>query len=109
MRTKLIAVLMLTFATSALFAQKNAAPYGSGLKVSLNEDGSKYYRLITWHQAWLQSDLSADNFSVTPSLRRSRMLMFAQINDRFLILITSADNKSAKMDPGQSSASALHA
>ena len=27
---------MLTFATSALFAQKNAAPYSSGLKVSLN-------------------------------------------------------------------------
>jgi len=110
MRTKLIAVLMLTLATTALFAQKNAAPYGSGLKVSLNEDGSKYYRLITWHQAWLQSDLSADNFSVTPSLRRSRMLMFAQINDRFLILTHFGLNSlnPAKMDPtGQSSAAQL--
>ena len=109
MRTKLIAVLMLTFATSALFAQKNAAPYGSGLKVSLNENGSKYYRLITWHQAWLQSDMSNPAY-VTPSLRRSRMLMFAQINDRFLILTHFGLNSlnAAKMDPtGQSSAAQL--
>lgn len=60
MRTKLLAVAVLTLSTLGMFAQKNAAPYGSGLKVSLNDDGSKYYRLITWHQAWLQSDLGGD-------------------------------------------------
>mgnify|MGYP005626095891 FL=1 len=100
---------MLTFATSALFAQKNATPYGSGLKVSLNEDGSKYYRFISWHQAWLQTDLSNAS-GVTPSLRRSRMLMFAQLNDRFLILTHFGLNSlnAAKMDPtGQAAASQL--
>lgn len=110
MRTKLLAVVVLTLSTLGMFAQKNAAPYGSGLKVSLNDDGSKYYRLITWHQAWLQSDLGADQFSVTPSLRRSRMLMFAQINDRFLILTHFGLNSlnPAKMDPtGQSSGAQL--
>ena len=108
MRTKLFVVLMLTFATSALFAQKNAAPYGSGLKVSLNDDGSKYFRLITWHQAWLQSNLSSETFSVTPSLRRSRMLMFAQINDRFLILTHFGMNSlnPSNMDPVGKGASA---
>ena len=104
-----MAVLVLTLATSGLFAQKNAAPYGSGLKVSLNEDGSKYYRLITWHQAWLQADM-ANPTMVTPSLRRSRYLMFAQINDRFLILTHFGLNSlsPAKMDPtGQSSGAQL--
>jgi hypothetical protein len=68
------------------FAQ-GSTEYGGGLKVSLNEDGSKYFRLITWHQAWLTgADNSAGDFTVTPSLRRSRMLMYAQINKRFLIL-----------------------
>jgi hypothetical protein len=102
-------VLVLTLSFTGLFAQKNATPYGSGLKVSLNEDGSKYYRLITWHQAWLQADM-ANPSVVTPSLRRSRMLMFAQINDRFLILTHFGLNSlsPAKMDPtGQSSGAQL--
>lgn len=80
-----MALFVVTFAFTGMFAQNAAAPYGSGLKVSLNDDGSKYFRLITWHQAWLQADLDNPT-SITPSLRRSRYLMFAQISDRFLIL-----------------------
>ncbi|MEY2962818.1 MAG: hypothetical protein RL754_79 [Bacteroidota bacterium] len=109
MRTKLAVILVLTLSFTGLFAQKNAAPYGSGLKVSLNEDGSKYFRLITWHQAWLQADANNPTM-ITPSLRRSRYLMFAQINDRFLILTHFGLNSlsPAKMDPtGQSSGAQL--
>ncbi|MEM0999930.1 MAG: porin [Bacteroidota bacterium] len=60
--------------------------YGSGLKLKLNENGSKYARFITWHQMWLtvQDDANGD-LSTVPMLRRSRMLMFAQISPRFLI------------------------
>lgn len=109
MRTKLLFVFLFSLTTVMSYGQKNAAPYSGGLKVSLNEDGSKYFRLITWHQAWLQSDMSSP-LQINPTLRRSRMLMFAQINDRFLILTHFGLNnlRPTNMDPtGQSSAAQL--
>ena len=68
-----------------------ASEYTGGLKVKLNESGSKYIRFITWHQMWSTTTLSnsADpNFESSTDflLRRSRFLAFAQINKRFLIL-----------------------
>ncbi|MFK7981350.1 MAG: hypothetical protein AB8G86_15295, partial [Saprospiraceae bacterium] len=59
------------------------------LTLKLNEKGSKYVRFIMWHQMWLTTNnMSADNakLQVTPSIRRSRMLAFAQVSPRFLIL-----------------------
>jgi len=85
--------------------------YSGGLKVKLNEDGSKYFRLITWHQAWLTTAQNAEeNYVMTPSLRRSRMLMYAQINKRFLILTHFGLNSlnGANMHPvGKSTSSSL--
>lgn len=69
--------------------------YESGLKVKLNEDGSKYFRMINWNQIWLRhnennsgSTLAGKNQSDATdiSLRRIRFLTYAQLNDRFLIL-----------------------
>lgn len=64
-----------------------ATPYESGLKVNINEAGSKYFRLITWHQFWAATPADFQP-SVAPelSLRRSRVLLYAQLSDRFLIL-----------------------
>lgn len=58
------------------------------LKLNLNEDGSKYIRFIMWHQIWAESNNFSDNsdFSVTPSIRRSRFLAYAQVSPNFLIL-----------------------
>ncbi|MEQ8550431.1 MAG: porin [Cyclobacteriaceae bacterium] len=59
------------------------------LTLKLSEDGSKYLRLIMWHQVWVQTNnLSIENTktNVSTSLRRSRVLAFAQISPRFLIL-----------------------
>lgn len=75
------------FSLGSAHAQKVASEYGSGLKVDLSEDGQKYFRLITWHQAWLTaSENNKGETQITPSLRRSRLLMFAQLSDRFLIV-----------------------
>ncbi|WP_299522460.1 hypothetical protein [Winogradskyella sp.] len=54
------------------------------LQVKLNDDGSKYIRFILWHQMWLQggSEQKGPKFSI----RRSRVLAYAQISPRFLIL-----------------------
>jgi hypothetical protein len=70
-------------------AQQNPpTEYGGGLKVSLSEDDQKYFRIITWHQFWLQGNNlpGPADFVITPTLRRSRFLMYAQLTDRFLIL-----------------------
>ncbi|MEM6264272.1 MAG: hypothetical protein AAGI38_17285, partial [Bacteroidota bacterium] len=85
-------VITLTFAllASGVMFGQGAAEYKGGLKVKLSDDGSKYFRLITWHQVWAtSSDLAGENtpdFDMTFLLRRSRFLAYAQINKRFLIL-----------------------
>lgn len=59
------------------------------LTLKLSEDGKKYVRFIMWHQIWLTTNnLDADGaqLQITPSLRRSRFLAFAQVSPRFLIL-----------------------
>lgn len=78
---------------SAFTFAQGSPDYGGGLKVIINEDGSKYFRIISWAQFWAQhnSDRPLDgngneqadlNFSV----RRARVLMYAQISKDFLIL-----------------------
>ncbi|WP_339623840.1 hypothetical protein [uncultured Winogradskyella sp.] len=90
-----------------MFAQ-GAPDYSGGMKVKLNEDGTKYFRIISWAQMWAQNngdrpndangnEQSATNFSI----RRARVLMYAQLNKDFLILThfglnsLNADNMSA--------------
>jgi hypothetical protein len=78
---------------SALGMAQGSTEYGSGLKVNVNEDGSKYFRVITWAQFWAQhnSDKPLDangneQEDLTFSLRRVRMLLYAQISPDFLIV-----------------------
>ncbi|MEM9835934.1 MAG: porin [Bacteroidota bacterium] len=59
------------------------------LKLNLNEKGDKYVRFILWHQMWATTNNLANEGSrlqLTPSIRRSRVLAFAQVSPRFLIL-----------------------
>lgn len=62
--------------------------YGSGMKFNLNEDGSKYMRVIAWGQMWGQyNDNTADNQkAVEFSMRRARILTYSQITPKFLVL-----------------------
>jgi len=67
--------------------------YGAGMKFNLNEDGSKYLRVLSWAQIWGQynSDRPLDakgneQADLDFSVRRARILMYAQINKDFLIL-----------------------
>lgn len=81
---------------------QGSSEYTGGLKVKLNEDGSKHFRLITWHQAWLTAaENSQEDYKVNASLRRSRFLMYAQISERFLILTHFGLNSfnASNMDP----------
>lgn len=76
--------------------------YQGGLKVNLNEDGSKYFRLISWHQMWATAQEGAEGKMETEfRLRRSRMLMLAQLGERFLVLTHFGLNNltNQNMDP----------
>jgi hypothetical protein len=87
-------VLILAGLLISGFAFSQGSPdYGSGLKVNINEDGSSYFRIISWAQFWAQhnSDRPLDSngnqqADLSFSLRRARVLMYAQINKDFLIL-----------------------
>ena len=88
MKNNLIFSLILCcFITAITFAQ-GSADYTGGLKVKLNDEGTKYFRILSWAQFWTQyndnvpDDVSNTNFSV----RRARVLMYSQINKDFLIL-----------------------
>ncbi|AFM05718.1 short chain amide porin [Bernardetia litoralis DSM 6794] len=66
------------------------------LTLKLDDSGNKYIRFLTWHQLWTRSTQNNPNsvdLTGQPSdntfdigIRRSRVLMFAQISPRFLIL-----------------------
>jgi len=82
--------LLMTFQ----FINAQGSPdYTGGLKFKFNEDGSKYLRLISWAQ--VQANYNTDetfdtngneNSPLNFNLRRARILMFAQINEDFLIV-----------------------
>lgn len=59
------------------------------LQLKLDESGNKYIRFLVWHQMWATtSNLAGDagKTQLTPSIRRSRFLAYAQVSPRFLIL-----------------------
>lgn len=66
------------------------------LTLKLDDSGNKYIRFLTWHQFWVRSTQNNPNsvdLAGNPStntfdigLRRSRVLMYAQVSPRFLIL-----------------------
>ncbi len=74
---------------------QGAPEYGSGLKFNLNEDGSKYLRVLAWNQIWLRSSemnpgTSINGEEATTSTdignRRLRMLFQAQLSKRYMIV-----------------------
>ncbi len=90
-------VLMLGFSLfgSSLFAQ-GSPDYGSGLKVNLNQEGSKSVRFILWDQFWLKHTQMNPGTMIagepTESAwnlgnRRLRMLAMAQISERYKIVL----------------------
>ena len=89
-KTYLIAALLLL---SLKGFSQGSPDYGAGMKFNLNDDGSKYLRVISWAQIWGQynSDRPLDGngneqADLDFSVRRARVMMYAQINKDFLIL-----------------------
>ncbi len=86
----------LAFLLLSVMAFSQGSPdYGGGLKFKINEDGSKYMRFIAWNQIWLRSQelnpgsMIADEPTTSNTdigNRRLRLLAYAQISPRYMIV-----------------------
>jgi hypothetical protein len=106
----LLAALVLLIAPLAAYSQGSEL-YGSGIRLNINEDGSKYVRFITWHQFWtryidnnpgtlVNGEPEAGTTDI--GLRRSRFLWYTQISPKFLILAHIGINNQTFVNGGGS-------
>jgi len=74
---------------------QGSTDYGAGLKFNLNEDGSKFMRVIAWNQIWFRSAemnpgtmIGGEPTSTATDIgnRRLRFLAYAQVSKRYMIL-----------------------
>lgn len=74
---------------------QGSTDYGSGLKFNLNDDGSKFMRVIAWNQIWFRSAemnpgtiIGGEPTSTATDIgnRRLRFLAYAQVSKRYMIL-----------------------
>ncbi len=111
MKKFILLSVILSLTISNIKAQ-GSPDYNGGMRVKLNDDGSKYFRIISWVQGQANYDFdAAENVNSTSlKLKRARVLMYSQITDKFLILTHfGMNNLSANnMDPlGKESASQI--
>lgn len=77
-------LLILSFRTYS----QGSPDYTGGIKVKLDESGKKYIRIISWAQiqATYNDDVAATASKTNFNVRRARILMYTQLNSKFLIL-----------------------
>jgi len=106
---QLFLILALAISTTASVKAQGTDNYGSGLKFNLDSTGKKYIRLLTWHQVWVRHNENNPGSTVNGetstsqwdmSLRRSRFLMYAQLNPNFLILTHFGINNANQVTGG---------
>lgn len=86
---------LLLFLVLSAAVQGQKIEQEAGLKIDLNTTGTRYMRLLMWNQVWLRqiennpgTAVNANNARWTPdiSIRRARMMAFAQLGPRYLVL-----------------------
>ncbi len=103
-------VLLFVVLLSSLYAfNQGSTEYGSGLKVNLKEDGSKYIRFIAWNQVWFRAtDMNPgsqvgdtpSSFNADIGMRRLRFLALAQISPRYKIITHIGINNQTFLNGG---------
>ncbi len=107
---KKVILLAGLFVTALSFSQ-GSPDYGGGMKFNLNPEGTKYMRFITWNQIWLRStelnpgtligDENVSKFE-DAGLRRLRLLAYAQISPRYMIVTHIGINNQTFINGGAS-------
>jgi hypothetical protein len=107
--THAIFLIALVLASKAGLKAQGTDNYGAGLKFNLDSTGKKFVRMLTWHQVWVRHNENNPGSTVNGeasssqwdmSMRRSRFLMYAQINPNFLILTHFGINNSNQVSGG---------
>ncbi len=102
-------ILLLLAASSYIAIGQGSADYGSGLKIDLNPEKTKYVRFIIWNQMWARQishnpgtaiNGHAADKSFDIGARRLRMLAYAQISPRFLVLTHFGINNQTFLNGG---------
>ena len=88
MKKSLLILFCLVFFGFQNMYSQGSPDYSGGLKAKFDEEGKKYLRIISWAQvqANYSDDVPDDTNNLSFNLRRARVLMFSQINEKFLIL-----------------------
>jgi hypothetical protein len=91
-------------------APTKSAPYAGGMKINISPDGSKYVRIMTAHQFWARyNENNTGTVSATEEptsdqvdfgIRRSRVLLVAQLNPRFLVITQLGINGQSTISGG---------
>jgi hypothetical protein len=91
---KKIILLATVLVTTVSFGQ-GSPDYGGGMKFNLNPEGTKYMRFIAWNQIWMRSSEMNPGTLIggEPAtkqedigMRRLRLLAYAQISPRYMIV-----------------------
>lgn len=107
---KTILILSLLMFSGLVFSQ-GSPDYGGGLKFNLNPEGTKYMRFIAWNQIWLRSSEMNPGTMIGDealtkqediSLRRLRLLAYAQISPRYMIVTHIGINNQTFINGGAS-------
>jgi hypothetical protein len=88
-------VFLVFLVAHATVVAQGSTEYGSGLRVPLDSSGSRYIRFLLWNQIWYRNQHNNPGTVINGGVRdrtwdigarRLRILMFAQISPRYLIL-----------------------
>ncbi|WP_064197037.1 MULTISPECIES: hypothetical protein [Emticicia] len=93
---------------------QGSSDYGSGIKLNVNQEGTKSIRFITWNQTWFRAtqlnpgttiggEAAKNNYDI--SGRRLRMLAYTQISKRYMILAHFGINNQTFINGGGSGSS----
>jgi hypothetical protein len=113
MKNILFTILITTICFLRSFSQ-GSADYGSGMKLNLNPEGSKYIRFIAWNQIWFRASQlnpgsavggEQTNTNYDIGARRIRMLAMAQVSNRYMILTHFGINNQTFINGGGSGSS----
>ncbi len=105
--TLLAAVLL-----SALSFGQGSPDYGGGMKFNINPEGTKYMRFIAWNQIWMRSSqmnpgtmIGDEGISTQEDigLRRLRLLAYAQISPRYMVVTHIGINNQTFINGGAAS------
>ncbi len=83
--------------------------YGTGIRINLNDDKTRYIRFLTWHQIWFRYLQTNPNSYIQEAavptsfdigIRRSRFLLHTQIDKDFLVLMHLGINNQTESTGG---------